>query len=81
VSKLIPVHTIPSHPIQTNLSLRSIYYCSPTYFLVFLMLSFLLTFTPISYIDSSSPLFMLHALPISPSWIDHADYVWRGCNK
>jgi hypothetical protein len=33
--------------------------------LVFLVVSFLLAFPPISYMHSSSPPFVLHALPIS----------------
>jgi hypothetical protein len=35
--------------------------------LVFLVVSFLLAFPPDSYTHSSSPPFMLHALPISSS--------------
>jgi hypothetical protein len=46
--------------------------------LVFLVVSFLLAFPPISYMHSSSPPFFLHALPISSSWLDHCNYVWRG---
>jgi hypothetical protein len=44
-------------------------YCTLTYALVFLVVSFLLAFPPISYMHSSSPQFVLHALPISSSLI------------
>jgi hypothetical protein len=42
--------------------------------LVFPVVSFLLDFPPISYMHSSSPPFVLHALPISSSltwWVDN----------
>jgi hypothetical protein len=55
------IQSIPSHPV----SLRSI--CSPTYVLVFPMVSYLLAFPPVSYMHSFSPPFALHALPISSS--------------
>jgi hypothetical protein len=40
--------------------------------LVFLVVSFILALSPISYMNSSSPLFMLQALPIS-SWNHNTD--------
>jgi hypothetical protein len=60
LSQIDPVHTIPS-------CLRYILYCPPTYVLIVLVVSFLLPFPPISSMHSSSPLFMLHALPYHPS--------------
>jgi hypothetical protein len=39
--------------------------CPPTYILVFLVVSFLLAFPPISYMHSSSHPFVLHSLSIS----------------
>jgi hypothetical protein len=39
------------------------------YVLVFLVVSFLLAFPPVSHIHSSSPQFVLHALPISSYFI------------
>jgi hypothetical protein len=50
-------------PIPTILS-----YLSKTYVLVFPVVSFLLAFPLISYMHSSSPPFVLHALPISSSF-------------
>jgi hypothetical protein len=60
--KIDPVHTIPSY-------LSKIYFniVYPTYVLVFLVVSFLLAFPPISYMSSSSPPFVLHSLSISSS--------------
>jgi hypothetical protein len=49
------------------ISLRSTYCCSPTYTLVFLVVSFLPAFPPIFHMNYSSPPFVLHALPISSS--------------
>jgi hypothetical protein len=46
--------------------------------LVFLVVSFLLAFPPISYMHCSSPPFVLYALPISSSLTYHSNYVWRG---
>jgi hypothetical protein len=49
-----------SSPYHPSLSLlRSILYCPPTYVLVFLVVSFLLAFPPISYMQSSSSPFVL----------------------
>jgi hypothetical protein len=45
------------------------------YVLVFLVVSFLLAFPPISYMHSLSPPFVLHSLRISSSfWLDHSNY-------
>jgi hypothetical protein len=62
VSQVNPVHSTPSY-----LSMIHFNIAPPTYVLVFLVVSFLLTFPPISYVHSSSPPFVLHSLPISPS--------------
>jgi hypothetical protein len=48
LGQINPVHTIPSY-------LRSILILSTTYVLVFLVVSFLLAFPPITYMHSSSP--------------------------
>jgi hypothetical protein len=61
LSHTTPIQSIPSHPI----SLRSTLICQSTYFLIFSIVSFLLAFPPISYMYSSSPPLVLHALPIS----------------
>jgi hypothetical protein len=58
LSQINPVYTSPSYPL---------YDYPHTYVLVFLVVSFLLAFPPISYIHSASPPFVLHALPISSS--------------
>jgi hypothetical protein len=57
-----PVRSSPYHPI---LSLSKIHFNTPTYVFVFLVVSFLLVFPPISYMHSSSPPFVLHTLPTS----------------
>jgi hypothetical protein len=56
-----PDRSSPYHPI---LSLED-YVHIVHYVLVFLVVSFLMAFPPISYMHSSSPPFVLHALPIS----------------
>jgi hypothetical protein len=43
---------------------RSIQSIPPTYVSAILVVSFLLAFSPISYKHSSSPPFVLHALPL-----------------
>jgi hypothetical protein len=59
------------NPIQTPLllvtTINTWQYYSPTYILVFLVVSFLLAFPPISYMHSSSPQFVLYVMPISSS--------------
>jgi hypothetical protein len=57
LSHINPIHTIPSY-------LRSILILS-THVMVFPVVSFLVTFPPISYMHSSSPALVLRALPIS----------------
>jgi hypothetical protein len=59
-----PDRSSPSHPFY----LSKIHFNPPTYILVCLVVSFLLAFSPISYMHSSSPPFVLHALPISSSF-------------
>jgi hypothetical protein len=61
LSQINPVHTTP---YLSKIHFNIIY---PPYVLVFLAVSFLLDFPPISYMYSCSPPFMLHALPISSS--------------
>jgi hypothetical protein len=63
-SHINPVHTNPFYPAFIWI-----------YVLVFLLVSFLLAFPPISYMHSSSPQFVLHALPIS-SGLEHSNYTW-----
>jgi hypothetical protein len=58
-----PDRSTPYHPI----SLTSILILSTHLRKVFLVVSFLLAFPQISYMHSSSPPFVLHALPISSS--------------
>jgi hypothetical protein len=66
LSQIDPVHTIPY-------CLSKIYFnIVHIYVLVFLVVSFLLAFPPISYMHSSSSPFVLHALPISFSLKDPA---------
>jgi hypothetical protein len=56
LSHINPIHIIP-------ISLRSILILSTHYILVFPVVSFLLAFSPVPYMHSSSPPLMLHALP------------------
>jgi hypothetical protein len=58
------IQCLPSHPV----SLRSTLLLFTTYVLVFLVVSFLLAFPPVSYMHSSSSPLVLHALPISSSF-------------
>jgi hypothetical protein len=69
LSQIDPVHTTPS-------CLSKIYF-NIVHILVFLVVSFLLAFPPISYKLSSSPPFLLHALPSHPPWLDHSKYTWQ----
>jgi hypothetical protein len=63
---LLPCSQEPSTgPYPYPISRRSILIL----FTQFPVVSHLLAFRPISYMYSSSPLFMLHALPISSSWV------------
>jgi hypothetical protein len=57
LSHINPIHTIPSYLSKIH--------CNITYVLVFPVVPFLLAFPPISYVNSSSPPFVLHATPIS----------------
>jgi hypothetical protein len=54
-----------------------IHYCPPTYVLVFLVVSFLLAFPPISDTYSSSPPFALHALPKTLSYCCSTNFYFR----
>jgi hypothetical protein len=56
-------HTIPSYLSKIHLNI-----VQPPTSWVFLVVSFLLAFPPISYMHSPSPPFVLHALPISSSF-------------
>jgi hypothetical protein len=62
------IQSAPPHPFQ---------YYSPTYILVFLVVSFLLTSHqyPIC-IPSLHSCYM--SCPSDPPWLDHSNYVWRG---
>jgi hypothetical protein len=69
-----PVPAIPSY-----LSKIRFYYCPPTYILVFLVVSFLLAFPPMSYIYIPRlPHSCYMPCPSHPPWLDHSNYVWRG---
>jgi hypothetical protein len=70
LSQIDPVHTI------TSISLRSILTLSIPLRLGLPSSSFLQAFPLISYIYSSSPSFVLYALPIS-SLPDHCNYIRR----
>jgi hypothetical protein len=59
---LILSQSIPPHPIKDQF-----YYCPRTYVLVFLVVTFLLTFSPITFMHSSSPPFVQMVLPFSSS--------------
>jgi hypothetical protein len=41
------------------------------------VVSFLLSFSPKSCMHSSSPPFLLNALPSHPPWLDHSNYAWK----
>jgi hypothetical protein len=56
------IQSIPPHPISLTFIL-----ILSTHVLVFLKVSFLLAFPPITYMHSTSNPFVLHALPISSS--------------
>jgi hypothetical protein len=70
LSRAISIQPIPSHPI----SLRFISILSTHLRLVFLVVSFLLAFPPIS--SSSHSCYV--PCPSHPPWLDHSNYVWRG---
>jgi hypothetical protein len=61
------IQSIPSHPIEEPFNIV----------LVFLVVSFLLAFPPISYVNSSSPAFVLHAVSNSSSFTWRSHYIWR----
>jgi hypothetical protein len=68
-----PDQTIPYHPI---LSLKDPSTSTSSYIMVFLVVSFLLAFPPITYMHSSSQSFMPHAPPSQPLWFN-SNYTWR----
>jgi hypothetical protein len=70
LSQISPVRTIPSY-------LRSILILSNPYVFVFLVVSFLLAFPPISYVHSSSPHSCYMLFQSHPPWLDHSNYTWR----
>jgi hypothetical protein len=35
------------------------------------------SFSPVPYMHSYSPPFVLHASPSHPHWLDHSNYTWR----
>jgi hypothetical protein len=49
----------------------------PTYFYIFLVISFILTFPPISYKRSSSPHVCCMHYPSHCPWLDAWNYTWR----
>jgi hypothetical protein len=61
LSQINSIHTVASYLSKILL------YCPSTYVFVSLVVSCLLAFPPIIYKYSSSPLFLLHTLPISSS--------------
>jgi hypothetical protein len=73
VSRARSIQSILPHLIY----LKSILILTITYILVFLVVSFLLAGPTIFYMHSSSPPFVLHALPTSCSWLDHSNHTWR----
>jgi hypothetical protein len=70
---LEPHSSNPYHPILSKIHWNSL----ATYVLIFLVVSFLMAFPPISYTHSSSSPFMLHARSSHPTWLDHSNYSWR----
>jgi hypothetical protein len=54
-------------------------HCSSTCVLVFLVVSFILAFAPVSYMHSTSTPFLLHDLPISSS-LTWSFYLYSGKN-
>jgi hypothetical protein len=69
----------PYHPIPSYLSkIYVLQYCPLTCVMVFLVVSFLLAFPPVSYMHSSSPQLCYMPWPSHPTWLDHYNYsIWR----
>jgi hypothetical protein len=74
------VNTVMKFPVpsKTGNFLNSVVTISFSRTLVFLVVSFLLTFTPISSMDYSSPHSCYIPCPSHPPWLYHPNYVWRG---
>jgi hypothetical protein len=72
LSQTNPVHITPIPPLQDPFQCYP-----PTFVLVFLVVSFLLVFPPITYTRSSSPPFVLLARPSHPPRLDYSNYTWR----
>jgi hypothetical protein len=68
-----PIQFIPPHYINLN----PLSYFPPTYFLVYLVVSFLLAFPPISYMSSSSPHSCYMFCPSHPHRLGHSKFTWR----
>jgi hypothetical protein len=65
-----PLHTTPSYLSKIHYNIYS-----PTYVLVFLVVSFLLTFPPVYYPHSSSHSCYMPCPP-HPPWLDHSNFTW-----
>jgi hypothetical protein len=63
LSRINTIHTIPFYPSEVHFNITQ-----PLTSWVFPVVSYLLAFPSISYMQSSSPPFVLHALPISFSF-------------
>jgi hypothetical protein len=72
LSHINPVHTTLSYlsKINSNIIL-------PPTSRWFLVISFLLAFSPTSYMHSSSPHSCYMPCPSHPPWLDNSNYTWR----
>jgi hypothetical protein len=74
---LVPILS-QMNPVPTTLSnLSKVHFNIIHYILVFLVVSFLRPFPPISCMHSCSPPFVLHAMPISPPRLEQPYYTWQ----
>jgi hypothetical protein len=65
-----------TNPLPSNEWVYTSQHYLPTYVLVFVVVSFLLAFSPIPYIYSSSPHSYYTPSPSHPPWLDHSNYTW-----
>jgi hypothetical protein len=72
LSHINPIHIIPSCPSKIHFNI-----VHTIYILVFPVVSFLLAFPLIFYMQSFSPHSCYMLPPSHPSWLHHSTYTWR----